>query len=300
MKTYNRITSDAGVNVTALYTVYYLKLPKNYNGAREKLPFCQLVYVDRGDMEYTVGENTVVLHSGQVMITPPDTVRRGRLISGARGIVGIISFSCQPDGIEELIMPTEADAEPVILDMPPNNTVLLRELINEGVELLESIYGDPTYKGMRPRSGICGEERAVVMSKLSLLLCQLKLRMHKENSAVDTEKGQGDVHLFGRIKEYLARRVCSSITVGDICREFSISTSRLKRLFRENEDCGAIDYFIGLKIERAKTMMHETQMNVTQVSERLGFSSPHYFSRVFKQRVGTAPSEYRKSIKKNM
>ena len=84
------------------------------------------------------------------------------------------------------------------------------------------------------------------------------------------------------------------MTISDICREFNISSSRLKRLFRENEACGVIDFFISLKIDRAKALISEGGMNFTQISERLGFSSLHYFSRVFRQRTGMTPSEYRR------
>lgn len=52
-----------------------------------------------------------------------------------------------------------------------------------------------------------------------------------------------------------------------------------------------------MKIEFAKQLIREDQMNFTQISDFLGYSSIHYFSRQFKKITGMTPSEYSSSIK---
>ena len=52
-----------------------------------------------------------------------------------------------------------------------------------------------------------------------------------------------------------------------------------------------------LKISEAKSMIRSGQMNFTQISEYLGYSSIHYFSRQFKRSTGMTPSEYVSSIR---
>jgi YesN/AraC family two-component response regulator len=49
-----------------------------------------------------------------------------------------------------------------------------------------------------------------------------------------------------------------------------------------------------LKIKEAKRLIREGQMNFTEISEFLGFSSIHYFSKLFKKPTGKSPSEYAK------
>ncbi len=44
-------------------------------------------------------------------------------------------------------------------------------------------------------------------------------------------------------------------------------------------------------------MIRDEQMNFTQISESLGYSSIHYFSRQFKNITGMTPSEYASSIR---
>ena len=147
---------------------------------------------------------------------------------------------------------------------------------------------------MKLRGDAAPAELALLGAKLELVLTDLCVR----RSGV-VHRGAEDLtetRLMGEIKEYLSRRVTSEVSLNEICRDFSISASFLKRLFRENEGCGAIDYFISRKIDRAKTLIREGRLNFSEIAERLGFSSPHYFSRLFKSRTGMTPSEYRSSF----
>lgn len=87
------------------------------------------------------------------------------------------------------------------------------------------------------------------------------------------------------------------ITIENICHANLIGRSQLQKLFHKYHQCGVMDFFNQLKIELAKQLIRENQMNFTQISDFLGYSSIHYFSRQFKKRSGMTPSEYASSIK---
>ena len=76
-----------------------------------------------------------------------------------------------------------------------------------------------------------------------------------------------------------------------------IGRSQLQKLFREEYQCGVIEFFSRMKIDFAKQLIRENDMNFTQISDFLGYSSIHYFSRQFKTFTGMSPSEYALSIK---
>jgi len=67
----------------------------------------------------------------------------------------------------------------------------------------------------------------------------------------------------------------------------------IKRIVEQTCSMPPKAYFISLKIEEAKRLLSETPMNVTEISQMLGFSSVHYFSRLFKSKTGMTPTEYR-------
>lgn len=56
-------------------------------------------------------------------------------------------------------------------------------------------------------------------------------------------------------------------------------------------------YVNHLKLEKSKELIGKAELNITQISNYLGYSSVHYFSRQFKQKYGMSPSEYSKSLK---
>lgn len=78
------------------------------------------------------------------------------------------------------------------------------------------------------------------------------------------------------------------------------SASTVRRLVHKHKGCGPIAYFRELKIREAKRLLETTQLSVTQISEQLGFSTIHYFSRTFKNYTGMSLTEYLKivSVKK--
>ena len=76
-----------------------------------------------------------------------------------------------------------------------------------------------------------------------------------------------------------------------------IGRSQLQKIFQEQHQCGAMDFFSRLKIAYARQLIRENQMNFTQISEFLGYSSIHYFSRQFKKEMGMSPMEYLSSVK---
>ena len=87
------------------------------------------------------------------------------------------------------------------------------------------------------------------------------------------------------------------MTIPQICHDNLIGRSQLQKKSREQHQCGVIDFFSQMKIDLAKQLIRENQMNFTQISEFLGYSSIHYFSRQFKKISGMTPSEYATSIK---
>ena len=115
--------------------------------------------------------------------------------------------------------------------------------------------------------------------------------------AIKSIKQKNDSLIYNRITTYLEEHICERLTIETICQDNLIGRSQLQKLFREQAHCGVIDYFSHLKIELAKQLIRENHHNFTQISEFIGYTSIHYFSRQFKKLTGMTPSEYASSIK---
>lgn len=126
------------------------------------------------------------------------------------------------------------------------------------------------------------------------------ITLHKQlvkSEVPKATKSKSDVEVFNRVVDYLASHLNTTVTIEQICKDNLIGRSQLQKIFKERCDMGIIEYFTLMKINAAKEMMRTNHLNFTQISEHLGYSSIHYFSRQFKKVTGMTPSEYASSIK---
>ena len=87
----------------------------------------------------------------------------------------------------------------------------------------------------------------------------------------------------------------ANLTLSDICQKFYMGKSCLSKLFLEHMGCAPMEYYRKIKIREAKKLI-SSGVSVTRVSDMLGYSSVHNFSRAFKKYTGTSPTEYKKKI----
>ena len=57
-----------------------------------------------------------------------------------------------------------------------------------------------------------------------------------------------------------------------------------------------VDYLTEYRIKKAKVLMEKREYKISEIYEKVGFTSSQYFSYVFKKTEGKTPSEYMKSI----
>lgn len=99
-----------------------------------------------------------------------------------------------------------------------------------------------------------------------------------------------------QIRRVLLARVTDRVSLEEVAEEVCLSPTRAKQVFRAAYGCGIMAYFNQLKIWQAKRMLGSSSLTVEQVSRKLGFSSPSYFTRVFQRTTGESPTTYRSEV----
>ncbi|MFH1300740.1 MAG: helix-turn-helix domain-containing protein [Planctomycetota bacterium] len=97
-----------------------------------------------------------------------------------------------------------------------------------------------------------------------------------------------------QIRRLLLSRVNDRLTIAEVADAVHVSATHAKEVFRATFGCGMMTYFNELKIWQAKRLLCDPSLTVDQVSSKLGFSSPTYFSQTFRKHTGETPSEFRK------
>jgi AraC-like DNA-binding protein len=78
-----------------------------------------------------------------------------------------------------------------------------------------------------------------------------------------------------------------------IAGELNLGYSKFRKLFREYTGIAPGQYRIELKLKRALELLHDREKPVKEIALESGFSSPYYFSRLFKKKLGCSPVAYR-------
>jgi AraC-like DNA-binding protein len=99
-----------------------------------------------------------------------------------------------------------------------------------------------------------------------------------------------------KAKFLMEQKVESALSLSDISEELGLSSSRFNEIFKTYTAMTPYQYFIQLKIHRAERLLEEELASVKEVSLSLGFEDQYYFSRLFKNKTGIAPSEWRKYL----
>jgi len=89
----------------------------------------------------------------------------------------------------------------------------------------------------------------------------------------------------------------STLDISFICQEIGMSRTVLFTKLKAITGMGANDYINKLRMDRAILLVLSTELSITEIAEQTGFSTPRYFSTVFKQHTGMTPTQYKKEHK---
>jgi AraC-like DNA-binding protein len=97
-----------------------------------------------------------------------------------------------------------------------------------------------------------------------------------------------------RAREYLNQHCKENIDIKDLAAKLGLSESRLRAVFKGETGVAPHQYLLNIRMNLARHWLTDSSLTIGQIAEELGFSSVFYFSRLFKNKVGCAPSVYRK------
>lgn len=105
-----------------------------------------------------------------------------------------------------------------------------------------------------------------------------------------------------RVKKYIEENYSNSeVTLDNTAKLFNINKNYLTKLMKEELGSTFIDYLTYIRLAKAKEILLDPSFysNIGDIAKKVGFNSQHYFSRVFKNKEGISPLEYRNKYSKN-
>lgn len=276
------------INISKIVTIHYYEFDHNFSFDGECHDFWEMVYVDRGSVEIKRDNSLITLNQGEIVFHKPNEFHSIRALNSSPNFF-VISFVCN---------------SPIMKYFKKYQTTLdknLRAFISSILKESDAVYNIPKNspdlkKLERKNAAPIGGEQLIKTYLEQLLI--LLVRNITKTGTVDLfpSKESMENHLVTKIKEYIESHAESTIRIDDICEEFGYCKSYLSKLFRAQ--CGETlaDYAIKVKIRKARQMIREGALNFSQISARLNFDNPQYFSRVFRRVTGMSPTEFKQSL----
>ena len=275
------------INIGKLYSVHYFEYPVNFSFTGEKHNFWEFVYADKGEVVVISENEKYMLKQGEIYFHKPNEWHNIASPESVAPNVVIVSFEC-----ESLSMEYFSDK---ILTVGQEQKSLISKIISEYTYGFTTPLDNPYTKILvRKKEQKFGSEQLIRQ-----YLCELLISFIRHSSSQMQRSVQNlnrDSGLFNMISNYLYDNLCNKITINDLVKYSGTNKTTINAVFNNTVNSGVIEYLISLKIDLAKKYLREANYNISQISDILGYSSIHYFSRQFKKNTGMTPSEYSLSI----
>ena len=289
---YQSIQLDQELFVSDIYTIHYYEYRNDFHFDGERHDFWEFQCVDKGAAEVITDNGTYTLTRSQVIFHRPNEFHTLKANGKTAPNIIVISFACDS--------PCMKFFENKILEFSDTERSILGRIIAEARNCLASPLDNPYLEKMVKKSTVpFGSQKLLTLYLEELLIHMIRRYTiaHYSASAGIYDSCQTSSETCRNIIHYLGEHVRQSLTIEDISKDNMIGRSQLQKLFREEYQCGVIEFFSRMKIDFAKQLIRENDMNFTQISDFLGYSSIHYFSRQFKKLSDMTPTEYATSIK---
>ncbi len=89
-----------------------------------------------------------------------------------------------------------------------------------------------------------------------------------------------------------------SYSIDQLCRDAGASRSQLHNKLKKWTGLSTSYFIRSVKLQKAKYLLVQTDLNITQVAFEVGFRAPGYFTRVFCESFGVSPKNFRKRWQK--
>jgi len=254
-----------------------------HNGARPSIDI--MLYCTDGEINMKIDDAIFHIEKGDLLIIPPNTFYRPL----AGGSCQYYFFHFEAERLSDTHdIPTHIMISPhanltdgfaYTCETKYRSVTRVQQHMKHAPYRIKSIF--ERAKDLKPNVSFSDQLR------LDLLLRELLIDMGEANSPIQNKR-------LTEIIAYIEKHYSDNLCLSALSKRFSLSQSYIARLFREEMGCKPSEYVNRIRISVAKAMLLQTDMSVSEIAEKVGYSDVYYFSKIFKRMVGMSPLKARR------
>lgn len=259
------INDDSGRTDIVIYQYDYMLERHEFTYNVRNMPYWSIFCVESGSFYYDIVSESGFIRKGETLVTAPNEVLRRRII--------------EPLTMHQISFSLESDCSGV---MPHGKFVL------KNTERLTSTLFALRHTAYKTSEKIKRYQAHLIEDIIYLYIMQTDPDFL--NTAVVSNDIITDMALM-----YMDNNIFDSAVIGKIAAASYISPVQFTRRFKSVMGMSPIEYLTEKRIGKVRYLLLTTQLTLSEIAEKCGYSSGFYLSRVFKSKMGMSPSEYRKA-----
>ena len=278
------------ISLLGIYTVYYFKYGKNFRFKGERHNFWEMVYIDSGRAQIVADGKEFTLKQGDVFFHKPNEPHTIYTTDTFANSV-IISFDVKGRSMKKLAGK--------IFSLSDDEKTYLNHVISETKKSFGDKLGNMTQlRLVKTNSSPVSEQ--LIKNNLEIIFVSLlrkdgEIGKTSSNNLLSVKYGKIVDNILAILDEKLANQ--DKVNLDEISFKLGFSKSYIKSQFKKSTGKSIIQFFIEMKIEKAKKLLSQNEYTVSEIADMLGFGSIFYFSRQFKLHTDMSPTEYLNSIR---
>lgn len=285
MRKYFKYKINSLLVVRRIISIHYIQPEEKMVQEEENHDFWELVLVDKGNAVCTSDGKQITLNEGQVIFHQPN--ERHTLVCDNCSAL-ILSFDCLSEAMRFFSQK--------LLKLNKKQMDLAKEIAEIAKKTYDITFynSDVEIMNLLPHPTLGGEQ--LIKNYLETLLIDIMRSLTETEYGNDVFLKEKDINnkLADDIIKILKENLDARLTIEDISKKISYSKAYIFRQFKIATGKTVIEYYQELKINLAKEYLLQTNFSVKEISHKLGFDTPNYFTKTFKKLTGKTPLEYKK------
>ena len=278
------------IKISKFSSIDYFEFSKDFYHDPERHASWEMVYVDSGSINAITNGIGCTLTEGQAIFHEPMEPHAHVSDKKVPNNMLVVAFYCNSKAMEFFKGKT--------FNLDKTSKMLLTLFLEEARNTFGEVPGDFSKLGLPEISEKELGAYQLLESHFSEFLIKL-IRSGNGSKVVSNRQSRSIANNSAceLICEYMKRNIGAPLSLKELCDRFFIGKTQLCKIFQEFTGKSPMEYYNELKVKEAKKLLRDKKMSVSQISDFLGYSSIHNFSRTFSKIAGTSPLAYKKSIR---
>jgi AraC-like DNA-binding protein len=241
-----------------------------------KLPFEMFFSVEKGELEFAMGEKSITCREGEAVLVPCDTEYTIKAQSEA--MLGFVGFDARIFTVLRILS---------LFDYP----------LFFGAE--SGIYSAcKKISDMGEISDFTNSRLENAIKTVSLLYTSVSEITEQSLPLKTGESMMNNFASFADVLSHIGTHLAENIMQETLAGIAGLSPDSFYRQFKKVIGVSSKDYIISERLRRARTMLVLTDLTVGEVSAAVGYDNQFYFSGLFSKKHGVSPTGYKKSVER--